>query len=137
MDDTPTVGLKKAVDCVDKLFSWAQFLALVAIAVAAIVCFMGELWSLSHGKAISLGDLLLLFLYSEVVVMVRAAMRNDHELALVMPIAIAVVAMGRYMVVGADHNALHQLMYASAIFVLILALFLWHARHRFSGKKES
>ena len=47
--------------------------------------------------------------------------------------AIAIVAMGRYMVVSSDHNALHQMMYAGAIFILVAALFLWKMRVRLTG----
>ena len=63
-------------------------------------------------------------------VMARAALHSHHELAIAMPIAIAIVAMGRYMVVSSDHNALHQMMYAGAIFILVAALFLWKMRVR-------
>ena len=62
--------------------------------------------------------------------MARAALHSHHELAIAMPIAIAIVAMGRYMVVSSDHNALHQMMYAGAIFILVAALFLWKMRVR-------
>ena len=91
-----------------------QFLGLSAIAIAAIVGFGTELWRMVTADTIALGDLLLLFLYTEVMVMARAALHSHHELAIAMPIAIAIVAMGRYMVVSSDHNALHQMMYAQA-----------------------
>lgn len=70
---------------------------------------------------------------TEVMVMARAALHSHHELAIAMPIAIAIVAMGRYMVVSSDHNALHQMMYAGAIFILVAALFLWKMRVRLTG----
>lgn len=37
------------------------------------------------------------------------------------------------MVVSSDHNALHQMMYAGAIFILVAALFLWKMRVRLTG----
>ena len=98
-----------ALGAFDRLFNVCQFLGLSAIAIAAIVGFGAELWRMVTADTIALGDLLLLFLYTEVMVMARAALHSHHELAIAMPIAIAIVAMGRYMVVSSDHNALHQM----------------------------
>ena len=120
-----------ALDAFDRLFNVCQFLGLSTIAIAAIVGFGTELWRMVTADTITLGDLLLL--YTEVMVMARAALHSHHELAIAMPIAIAIVAMGRYMVVSSDHNALHQMMYAGAIFILVAALFLWKMRVRLTG----
>ena len=120
-----------ALGAFDRLFNVCQFLGLSAIAIAAIVGFGTELWRMVTADTIALGDLL--FLYTEVMVMARAALHSHHELAIAMPIAIAIVAMGRYMVVSSDHNALHQMMYAGAIFILVAALFLWKMRVRLTG----
>lgn len=133
----PLTNTKKessaALGAFDRLFNVCQFLGLSAIAIAAIVGFGTELWRMVTADTIALGDLLLLFLYTEVMVMARAALHSHHELAIAMPIAIAIVAMGRYMVVSSDHNALHQMMYAGAIFILVAALFLWKMRVRLTG----
>lgn len=133
MKTIPPKALAGAIDCVDKIFIWAQFFGLVAIGVTALVCFVMEFWEMISTRNVNLGGLLLLFLYTEVVVMARAAMHSDHELTIVMPIVIAVVAIGRYMVVGADHDSMHQLLYAGAIFVLVAALFVWYIRRRVAG----
>lgn len=117
----------------DSIFNVVQFVALSAIALAAVVGFGLELWRMVTSEGIALGDLLLLFLYTEIMVMARAALHSHHELAITMPIAIAVVALGRYMVVSSDHDALHQIMYAAAIFILVAALFLWKMRGRCGG----
>ena len=109
-----------ALGAFDRLFNVCQFLGLSAIAIAAIVGFGAELWRMVTADTIAL-------------VMARAALHSHHELAIAMPIAIAIVAMGRYMVVSSDHNALHQMMYAGAIFILVAALFLWKMRVRLTG----
>lgn len=114
----------------DQLFVWAQFLGLMAISVVVAYCFVTEMMAMVFTRTASLGDLLMLFLYVEVLVMARAAMHSDHELTIAMPIAIAVVAIGRYMVMSSDHNASHQLMYAGSIFVLVGALCLWRWRKK-------
>ncbi len=117
----------------DAVFNVVQFVGLSAIALAAVAGFASELWRMINADGVALGDLLLLFLYTEILVMARAALHSHHELAITMPIAIAIVALGRYMVVSADHNALHQMMYAGAVFILVAALFLWKMRGRFGG----
>lgn len=127
--------MKTAINSFDSFFNWAQFIALTSIALTAVVGFAYELYAMILRQGINLGDLLLLFLYSEVIIMARAAMRSDRELTITMPIAIAVVAIGRYMVVNSEHNALHQLMYAGAILVLVGALFLWYWRLHLNAKE--
>lgn len=114
----------------DSIFEVLQFVGLCAIAIAAVVGFATELWRMTTADGVALGDLLLLFLYTEVLIMARAALHSHHEMAIVMPIAMAVVALGRYMVVSSDHNALHQIMYAAAVFILVAALFLWKVGRR-------
>ena len=79
-----------ALGAFDRLFNVCQFLGLSAIAIAAIVGFGTELWRMVTADTIALGDLLLLFLYTEVMVMARAALHSHHELAIAMPIAIAI-----------------------------------------------
>lgn len=121
----------------DRVFDIVQFISLSAIALAAVVGFASELWRMVTADSVALGDLLLLFLYTEVMVMARAALHSHHELAIVMPIAMAVVALGRYMVVSSDHDAMHQIMFAAAIFILVAAIFLWKMRMRPSGDSSS
>ncbi len=121
----------------DRIFDVVQFVSLSAIALAAVVGFAAELWRMATADGVALGDLLLLFLYTEVMVMARAALHSHHELAIVMPIAMAVVALGRYMVVSSDHDAMHQIMFAAAVFILVAALFLWKIRGRNNGEAAS
>ena len=75
-----------ALGAFDRLFNVCQFLGLSAIAIAAIVGFGAELWRMVTADTIALGDLLLLFLYTEVMVMARAALHSHHELAIAMQI---------------------------------------------------
>lgn len=126
--ETASPLLSQCLGQVDKLFSWAQFVGLCAISLAAIASFGMELYGMVIAHSVNLGGLLLLFLYTEVLVMAQAAMHRDHELTVTMPIAIAIVAIGRYMVVSSDHSAVHQLTYAGAILLLVAALFLWSCR---------
>ena len=114
-----------ALRAFDRVFDIIQFVCLCAIALAAVIGFGTELWHMLTTDRVVLGDLLMLFLYTEVMVMARAALHSNHELAVLMPITIAVVALGRYMVVSSDHNALNQVLFAGAVFILVSAFFLW------------
>ena len=60
--------------------------------------------------------------------MARAAMRSEHEVLIAMPMAIAVVAMARYMVVSPTHDPMHQILYAATILILVIGLVLWYFR---------
>lgn len=75
----------------DRLFEIVQFVCLSVISLAAVVGFGFEMWRIVTSDGVALGDLLMLFLYTEVIVMARAALHSDHELAILMPIAMAVV----------------------------------------------
>ena len=110
------------------LFEWAEFAALVAISFVAIFCFCRELWQMIAGGAVNLGDLMLLFLYTEVIVMAQAAIFSKHEVVVAMPIAIAIVALSRSLVVTTNHDPVHQILFAGAVLILVLALVLWQVR---------
>lgn len=120
--------LTKLKGSINNLFNWIQFLALISIALTAVLCFVRELWMMTSNGVVHMGDLLLLFLYTEVIVMARTALQNDHEALIAMPLAIAVVALARYMIIGSSHEPLHQIMYATGILILVVAMVLWYFR---------
>lgn len=119
----------KARERVEGLFSWLQFFALVSIALTGILCFCQEMYKVFTLGEVHLGDLLLMFLYTEIVVMAREAMRSEHEVLIAMPISIAVVALARYMVVSPTHDPNHQMLYAVSILILIVGLVIWYLRN--------
>ena len=124
--EDPTVERLKTVT--ERFFDWVQFLALLSIAFTAVFCLARELFHMMSSGRVQLGDLLLLFLYTEVIVMARAAMRSEHEVLIAMPMAIAVVAMARYMVVSPTHDPMHQILYCCLILILVIGLVLWYFR---------
>lgn len=120
----------------EKIFDLAKFLALVTIAVIACICFVREVWVMIETHAVQMGELLMLFLYTEVVVMAIAAMRSEHEVLISLPVAIAVVALARYMVISPTHDPMHQILYAGAVFILVASLGVWECR-KFVTKKTA
>ncbi len=105
-----------------KLLSMAQCAGLGLLGLLTIVAMGQEVFSIVAKGSISLGDLLLLFIYLEVLAMVRVQLLSG-EIPLSMPFAIAIVALSRYLVLdlkGMDHWQLISI--AAAMLLLTLAL---------------
>jgi protein PsiE len=99
-----------------------QCLGLGLLGLLTLVAMGQELVSIIVNKTISLGDLLLLFIYLEVLAMVRTQLVSG-EIPLSMPFAIAIVALSRYLVL--DLKAMDQwqvITIAAAMLLLTLAL---------------
>ena len=112
----------------DQIFTIMQVVGLIWIAIIAVACFVAECLRIGSVWSVTLGDLLMLFLYIEVVVMARGAMVERHAVTIEMPVCIAVVAMARYMVVSPSHDPVSQIIYAGSIALLVLALIVWRLR---------
>ena len=71
------------------------------------------------------GDLLMLFLYVEILSMVKGAALGTREIPIHTPIALAIVAVARYIVVDVEHISPNYMLFtSSSILVLVLALWL-------------
>lgn len=105
-----------------KILSLAQGLGLGLLGLLALVAMGQEIFLIIARQSISLGDLLLLFIYLEVLVMVRAQLESG-EIPLSMPFAIAIVALSRYLVLDLKRMDHWQLItIAAAMLLLTLAL---------------
>ena len=85
--------------------------------------------------SISLGDLLMLFLYVEILSMVKGAALGTREIPIHTPIALAIVAVARYIVVDVEHISPNYMLFTSAS-ILVLVLALWLVRKAPSGAKK-
>lgn len=121
-----------AVDKFNSILTFAQGFALVAIAVAALIGICSSIWSMAELEKASLGDLLLLFLYIEILSMVKGSALGTREIPIRTPVALAIVAVARYIVVDVEHmTPVFMLMTAGAILVLVCALWvLSHVQFR-------
>ncbi|MBO1927031.1 phosphate-starvation-inducible PsiE family protein [Thiomicrorhabdus sp. 6S2-11] len=73
------------------------FIGLVIIALATVVAGIEEVAKMLVAQTVTLGDLLLLFLYLEVLAMV-AIYLDSGKLPIRMPLYIAIVALARYLI---------------------------------------
>lgn len=80
-----------------KILTWTQDVGLLIIAVATIVAVGFELSSMIGAKTVTLSDLLLLFIYLEVLAMI-AIYLDSGKLPVRMPLYIAIVALARYLI---------------------------------------
>lgn len=88
-----------------------------------------ELWKMIEARTVTLTDILLLFIYLEVVTMVDVYWRSG-KLPVRMPLYIAMVALARYIILEAAHLDAWQVVGLSgAIFVLALAVLVIRFGH--------
>jgi len=73
------------------------FIGLVIIALATVVAGIEEVGKMLVAQTVTLGDLLMLFLYLEVLAMV-AIYLDSGKLPIRMPLYIAIVALARYLI---------------------------------------
>jgi protein PsiE len=80
-----------------KTLVWVQDVGLLIIAIATIIAVAIEVASMIEARTVTLADLLLLFIYLEVLAMV-AIYLDSGKLPVRMPLYIAIVALARYMI---------------------------------------
>ncbi|KPV41612.1 hypothetical protein AN478_00555 [Thiohalorhabdus denitrificans] len=112
-------------------------LVLVVITIATVAAIVEEIGIMLEGGSVHLADLLLLFLYMEVLAMVGAYV-DSGQLPVRMPIYIAIVALARYLVLDMkDLDNLRILAAAGGALVLALAVLVIRYGHvRFPYEKE-
>ncbi len=97
-----------------------QALGLVLIAVATVIAFGIEIGVMVEARAVTLADLLLMFIYLEVLAMIGIYLKSG-KLPIRIPLYIAIIALARYMVL--DMKAMEDWrMLAVAGSALILAV---------------
>lgn len=74
-----------------------QALGLVLIAVATVIAFGIEIGVMVEARAVTLADLLLMFIYLEVLAMVGIYLKSG-KLPIRIPLYIAIIALARYLV---------------------------------------
>jgi protein PsiE len=79
-----------------KAIAWVEDVGLIIIAISAVIAVGIEIPTMIEARTVSLAELLLLFIYLEVLAMV-ARYLDSGKLPVRMPLYIAIVALGRYM----------------------------------------
>ena len=120
-----------------KLITLIEDIGLFVIAVATVVAMGYEIVSMIHLRTVTLADLLILFIYLEVLAMVSIYL-DSGKLPVRMPLYIAIVALARYMILDMKNmNTVQMLGVASAALLLaitILVIRYGHAKFPYDEK---
>ena len=97
-----------------------QLVAVLAVLVATIIAFFVELSTMYETKTIGLADLLLMFIYIEVLGLVRSYWET-RSVRITYPLVIAITALARYIILQDKESDPANLIYI-ALAILIVSL---------------
>ena len=95
-----------------------QLLALVIILGATVIAFGIEIYQMIEVQKVTLADLLLLFLYLEVLAMVRVFWESQ-SIQITLPLFIAITALSRFIILKGKSINQEVLLYEAGAIVLI------------------
>lgn len=102
---------------------------LIIIALATIVASIQEVMRMIGAETVTLGDLLLMFIYLEVLAMVGIYLES-HRLPVRLPMYIAIVALARYLILDIkEMDPLRILGVASAILLIAISVLVVRFGH--------
>ena len=106
-----------------------QLVALVIILVSTVIAFGQEMYQMILVQRVTLADLLLLFLYLEVLAMVRVFWESQ-SVQITLPLFIAITALARFIILqGKSLNPEILLYEAGAIVLIALAIVILRFRN--------
>ena len=116
-----------------------QDIGLIIIAMATMVAIGMEVMTMIRAGVVTLADLLLLFIYLEVLAMVAIYLKSG-KLPIRIPLYIAIVALARYLILDMkDMNQWRMLAVAGSALILaltILAIRFGHVRYPYEKDAE-
>ena len=113
----------------EKLVKQIQLIALIIILISTVIAFGIEIFQMILNKKISLADLILLFLYLEVLAMVRVFWESQ-SIQITLPLFIAITALSRFIILqGKSINPEILLYEAGAIVLIALAILILRFRN--------
>lgn len=117
---------------------WIENVGLVVIAIATVIAGVQEVNLMISQRSVTLADLLLLFIYLEVLTMVGLYLQSG-QLPVRMPLYIGMVALARYLVLDIkEMDAWRMLAVSASVLVLaiaVLAIRYGHSRFPY-GKTD-
>jgi len=105
-----------------------QLVAVLAVLIATIIAFFVEISFMYDTRTIGLADLLLMFIYIEVLGLVRSYWET-RAVRITYPLVIAITALARYIILQDKENDPANLIYI-ALAILIVALAIVVVRFR-------
>ena len=120
-----------------KAITWVEDIGLLIIAISTVIAVGIEISSMLQAMTVTLADLLLLFIYLEVLAMV-AMYLDSGKLPVRMPLYIAIVALARYMILDMKSlDTWRMLGVAGAVLLIAIAILVIRYGHtRFPYTKE-
>ena len=100
-----------------------QLVALVIILVSTVIAFGQEMYQMILVQRVTLADLLLLFLYLEVLAMVRVFWESQ-SIQITLPLFIAITALARFIILQGKSLNPEILLYEAGAIVLIALAFV-------------
>ena len=102
---------------------------LIVILISTIVAVFIEIFQMYNSKSVTLADLLLMFLYLEVMAMVRIFW-DEQSIRITLPLLIAITALSRFIIMQGKEMDPSALVYQSgAILLIAIAIVVMRLRH--------
>jgi len=122
----------------NKAIVFAENIGLLIIAIATVIAVGIEVTSMISARTVTLADLLLLFIYLEVLAMV-AMYLDSGKLPVRMPLYIAIVALARYLILDMKSMESWRMLGVSGAILLIAITILIHryGHTKFPYKEKS
>ena len=113
----------------EKIVKQIQLLTLVIILISTVIAIGSELYQMFKIQTVTLADLLLLFLYLEVLAMVRVFWESQ-SIQITLPLFIAITALSRFIILQGKSINPEILVYeAGAILLIALAILVLRFRN--------
>lgn len=110
------MSVKRAIDVTEKTF-------LVVIALFTVVAMLQEIALVIENRRVELKDLLLMFIYAEVLGML-GAFYSSHRIPITIPLFIAMTALSRLIILQGKEGDPSILLYESGA-ILMIAIACW------------
>ena len=120
-----------------KAISWVENIGLIIIGVATVIAMGQEIMHMVNARSVQLADLLLLFIYLEVLTMVGIYL-DSGKLPVRMPLYIAIVALARYLILDMKNLDTWRMLgvAGAALLVAITVLAIRYGHTRFPYDKS-
>lgn len=114
---------------VERFIRLIQITAVLLILTGAVIGFLSEIYLMIQKKKVDLADLLLLFIYVEVMGMIRVYLLNE-EIRITYPLIIAITAISRLIILQKKDLDPSILIYESvAILIIAIAIIILRLRY--------
>ena len=113
----------------EKIAKNLQLVLMVIILISTVIAVGIEIGKMFQNRSVTLADLLLMFLYLEVLAMVRVFW-NQQSISITLPLLIAITALARFIILQGKEMDPTALVYEAIAIVLIAgAIVILRLRH--------